>query len=385
MRTADSGRLPFVTFKSIAIVLAAVAVAANTRQPAAPDAPFAVTIRVDAASSLGPLPQAWRFFGADEPNYATMRDGRKLLGELGQLAPERGLLPRAQPADHRRRHPGAEVGLDQRLHARTRRASRSTTGRSSTASSIRTWSSGVRPYVADRLHARGALDQARAVPALTGRPTAKYDEIFTGWAYPPKDYAQVGASWSTNGRGTASSGTAAPKWSSWYWEVWNEPNIGYWRGTPEEFSSSTTTPSTPCAARCRRRASAARNGRAAAGQFMRDFLEHCLRGTNYATGQTSARRSTSSPSTPKAQPDVRRRATSAWASPTNCATIDDGFRHRRVVSRAERQADRHRRVGSRWLRGVPGAATRLSQRHDVFELHRRQLRAHARSRRPSTA
>jgi len=21
----------------------------------------------------------------------------------------------------------------------------------------------------------------------------------------------------------------------WYWEVWNESNIGYWRGTPEEF------------------------------------------------------------------------------------------------------------------------------------------------------
>jgi xylan 1,4-beta-xylosidase len=27
----------------------------------------------------------WRFFGADEPNYATMKDGRKLLLELGDL------------------------------------------------------------------------------------------------------------------------------------------------------------------------------------------------------------------------------------------------------------------------------------------------------------
>ena len=27
----------------------------------------------------------WRFFGADEPNYATMKDGRKLLVELGNL------------------------------------------------------------------------------------------------------------------------------------------------------------------------------------------------------------------------------------------------------------------------------------------------------------
>ena len=27
------------------------------------------------------------FFGADEPNYATMKNGRLLLKELGQLAP----------------------------------------------------------------------------------------------------------------------------------------------------------------------------------------------------------------------------------------------------------------------------------------------------------
>src|SRR6185503_2816572 len=35
----------------------------------------------------GELRPIWRFFGADEPNYATMRDGRKLLKELGELRP----------------------------------------------------------------------------------------------------------------------------------------------------------------------------------------------------------------------------------------------------------------------------------------------------------
>ncbi|MGI4747228.1 MAG: hypothetical protein ACRYFY_14485, partial [Janthinobacterium lividum] len=48
---------------------------------------FAVTIRVDAARSEGALPPASRFFGADEPNYATMKDGRKLIAELGNLRP----------------------------------------------------------------------------------------------------------------------------------------------------------------------------------------------------------------------------------------------------------------------------------------------------------
>ncbi|HKP15224.1 MAG TPA: hypothetical protein VJT85_04140, partial [Gemmatimonadaceae bacterium] len=51
-------------------------------------APFPVEIRVDASRSLGPLTPIWRFFGADEPNYATMKDGRKLIGELGALRPK---------------------------------------------------------------------------------------------------------------------------------------------------------------------------------------------------------------------------------------------------------------------------------------------------------
>ncbi len=48
-------------------------------------AAFPVTITVDAGKSLGELKPIWRFFGADEPNYAYMKDGKKLIGELGQL------------------------------------------------------------------------------------------------------------------------------------------------------------------------------------------------------------------------------------------------------------------------------------------------------------
>ena len=48
-------------------------------------APFPVQIRVDAAKTRGELKPIWRFFGADEPNYAYMKDGSKLLGELGEL------------------------------------------------------------------------------------------------------------------------------------------------------------------------------------------------------------------------------------------------------------------------------------------------------------
>src|SRR5258706_4996550 len=47
---------------------------------------FPVAIRVDAARPKGELHPIWRFFGYDEPNYTYMKDGKKLLSELGQLA-----------------------------------------------------------------------------------------------------------------------------------------------------------------------------------------------------------------------------------------------------------------------------------------------------------
>src|SRR5512132_866874 len=51
-------------------------------------APFPVNIRVDVASPRGELKPIWRYFGGDEPNYSYMKDGRRLLGELGKLSPE---------------------------------------------------------------------------------------------------------------------------------------------------------------------------------------------------------------------------------------------------------------------------------------------------------
>src|SRR5438552_7596608 len=49
---------------------------------------FRVGIRVDAAKTKGELKPIWRFFGADEPNYAYMKHGKKLLAELRELAPK---------------------------------------------------------------------------------------------------------------------------------------------------------------------------------------------------------------------------------------------------------------------------------------------------------
>src|SRR4051794_31879009 len=283
MRTADSGRLPSVTFKSIAIVLAAVAVAANTRQPAAPDASFAVTIRVDASASLGPLPQAWRFFGADEPNYATMRDGRALLGALGQLAPDRVYFRTHNLLTTGDGTPGLKWGS-------TNAYREDASGRP-----LYDWTildrifdtyreQHVRPYVEI-----GFMPEALSTHPQPYRhswtPTAKYDDIFTGWAWPPRDYGRwrdLVEQWARHmveryGRAEV---------EQWYWETWNEPNIGYWRGSPEEFLRLHDY----AVDGVRRALPTARVGgpdtAGHGGPFMRAFLDHAIGGTNLATGQT---------------------------------------------------------------------------------------------------
>ena len=45
------------------------------------------TINVDFNKPIGKMYPFWAFFGADEPNYAYMKDGKKLLSELSALSP----------------------------------------------------------------------------------------------------------------------------------------------------------------------------------------------------------------------------------------------------------------------------------------------------------
>jgi xylan 1,4-beta-xylosidase len=115
-------------------------------------------------------------------------------------------------------------------------------------------------------------------------PRAKYEEIYTGWAYPPKDYqkwAELIFQWAKH----CVEKYGKEEVQSWYWEVWNEPNIGYWRGTPEEFHKLHDY----AIDAVRRALPGVRVGgpdvAGSGGKFMRDFLDHCLRGTNYATGK----------------------------------------------------------------------------------------------------
>ena len=76
-------------FGAIGLLIVFAAPTLSGAEPGDGPAAFPVTIQIDASQAKRPLKPIWRFFGADEPNYAYMKDGRKLLAELGRLRPGR--------------------------------------------------------------------------------------------------------------------------------------------------------------------------------------------------------------------------------------------------------------------------------------------------------
>src|SRR5947207_1984416 len=79
---------------------------------------------------------------------------------------------------------------------------------------------------------------------------------------------------------------------TWLWEVWNEPDIPYWKGTPEEYFKLYDY----SADAVRRALPEAKIGgpettgpaRPKAAEFLEQFLQHCESGRNYATGKIGA-------------------------------------------------------------------------------------------------
>jgi len=273
------------------LIIFALAAPAGTQNASLPKEPavsagqesFPVIIRIDAAKTIGELRPIYRFFGADEPNYATMKDGRKLLAELGQLG-----APQAYFRTHNLLNTGD--GTPALKWGSTNAYTEDAQGRS-----IYDWTvldrifdtylqRGIRPYAQI-----GFMPQALSVRPdpyqHEWRPGIAYDEVYTGWTYPPKDYAkwaELVYQWVTHC--VEKYGRAEVE--RWYWETWNEPNISYWRGTPEEFRKLHDY----AIDAVRRALPTARVGgpdtAGDGGRFMQDFLDHCLRGTNYATGKT---------------------------------------------------------------------------------------------------
>ena len=191
-----------------------------------------MSIRIDAGQTRGKLPAAWRFFGHDEPNYTYMKDGKELLSKLAGLGRETVFIRTHNLLTTGDGTPALKWGS---TNAYTEDAQ----GRPHYDWTIvdRIFDTymerGLKPYVQI-----GFMPQAlstRPEPYQHHWSPRGGGQLATGWAYPPKDYARWGElvyQWVSHC--VARYGRAEVE--GWYWEVWNEPNIFYWRGTPEQFN-----------------------------------------------------------------------------------------------------------------------------------------------------
>ena len=243
---------------------------------------FPVQIKIDASLPSGPLKPIWRFFGADEPNYAYMPQGKELLGELGELKKDEVFF---------RTHNLLVTGKGE--HS-LKWGSTDAYNEDAAGNPVYDWtivdrifdayrSNGVRPYVQI-----GFMPQALSVKPEPYRhhfPNSNFEEMFLGWAYPPKDYAkweELVYQWAKH---------CVEKYGEqevlhWYWETWNEPNVPYWKGTREEFFKLHDHAINAV----RRAIPEAKVGGpdlagGKGGDFLESFLNHCLNGTNFASGE----------------------------------------------------------------------------------------------------
>jgi xylan 1,4-beta-xylosidase len=246
-----------------------------------------VKINVDFASEKGPMKAIWAWWGYDEPNYTYMKDGKKLLSEIAQLSPV---------AVHVRTH--SLLVTDEGPRAALKWGSSNAYTEDKQGNPVYDWT--IIDQIFDTYIERGMKPFAQIgfMPkALSSKPEPyrhfwkpgiKYDEIFTGWAYPPKDYrkwAELVYQWVRH----SIERYGKEEVQSWYWEVWNEPNIGYWRGTTEEYiklydySADAVKRALPTAKVGGPEGTGP--GWDKAALFLKTFLDHVKDGTNYATGK----------------------------------------------------------------------------------------------------
>jgi len=248
-----------------------------------------VAIQVHLDQPQGPMTPIWAWFGYDEPNYTYMKDGQKLLTEISQLS---------KVPVYVRTHSLLVTGDGE---AALKWGSTNAYTEDKNGNPVYDWT--ITDRIFDTYIKRGMkplaqigfMPQALSVKPEPYRhhwqPDHPYEEIFTGWAYPPKDYKKFAAlvyAWVQH----CVARYGKKEVESWYWELWNEPNISYWKGTTEEYIKLYDY----TADAVKRALPTARIGGPEvtgpnwkdAADFLKAFLDHVVNGTNYVTGKTGS-------------------------------------------------------------------------------------------------
>ncbi|HEX5150212.1 MAG TPA: beta-xylosidase [Parafilimonas sp.] len=240
------------------------------------------SIVVDLSINNGSMKPIWAWFGYDEPNYTYMKDGKKLLGEIAALS----YVP-----VYVRAHSLLVTG-----DGKPALKWGSTNAYTEDADGNPVYDWRITDSIFDTYIQLGMkpLAQIGFMPeALSTNPQPykhnwepgnKYSNIFTGWAYPPKDHKKWAAlvyAWVDH----CINRYGKKEVESWYWELWNEPDIPYWKGTLQEYCKlyDYTTDAVKRALPTAKIGGADVTG--GGNKFLDTFLHHCLYDTNYVTGK----------------------------------------------------------------------------------------------------
>jgi xylan 1,4-beta-xylosidase len=248
--------------------------------------PKTVEVRVQVDQPQGAFLPIWNYFGYDEPNYTYAAHGTKLLAELAAQNPSPVYV---------RVHNLLTTGDGS---ASLKWGSTNVYTEEAAGNPVYSWTildrifdtfqkAGVKPLVEI-----GFMPEALSTNPEPYRHNFPQGSIYTGWAYPPKDYQR----WSELvfrfvHHLRERYGDAEVK--TWLWEVWNEPDIDYWKGTPQEYfklydvSVAAVLRALPEARVGGPDSTGPASPRAA--EFLRSFLDHCAHQPNYVSGKTGSR------------------------------------------------------------------------------------------------
>lgn len=245
-----------------------------------------VIVKVDFDMEIGEMKPIWAWWGYDEPNYTYMKDGKKLLSEIAALSPVPVYV---------RTHSLLVTG--EGTHA-LKWGSTNAYTEDKNGKAIYDWT--IIDKIFDTYIDRGMKPMAQIgfMPqALSTKPEpyrhywkpgTAYNDIYTGWAYPPKDYkkwAELVYQWVKH----SVERYGKEEVESWYWELWNEPNIGYWQGSTEEYIKlyDYTADAVKRALPTARMGGPETTGPGwdNAAEFLKTFLNHVVSGKNYVTGE----------------------------------------------------------------------------------------------------
>jgi xylan 1,4-beta-xylosidase len=286
-------RLAIVAFG--VAVLGAVASGVPRNEPA--------TIRVDTSVVRGPMHPFWAWFGHDEPNYTYTANGVKLLSQLQALSPVPVFMRVHNLLTSGDGTPALKWG--------------STNVYSEDAAGHPVYDWTILDRIVDAYRTRGmkpfvqfgfmpeALSSAPAGRPYRHfwKPGAEYNDIYTGWTYAPRDYRKwEELCYRVTRHFVEKYGRSEVE--SWWFELWNEPDIGYWSGSVGP-AGGRDDPLGPQKAQTRREEferlydftvegvrralTTARIGgpevTGGAQGMLRSFLQHTTTGVNFATGK----------------------------------------------------------------------------------------------------